>query len=342
MGEKLKDQFTVLADKIMRRNSEYFKKESSEKLNQMLDPFKENLQNLRKKVEETYTSEKAERISLKDQIKELQGLNERLSKEADELVQALKGSSKSQGNWGEMLLETILENSGLVKGENYFREEELKDREGNAIKNESGRKMRPDVIVKYPDGRVIIIDSKVSLNAYVQFSEESDLNKQERYLDKHVLSIQNHIDNLSKKEYDQFERSPEFVMMFIPIEPAYHFALRHKPDLWSYAWEKRICLMSPTNLIAALRLVEEVWKKEKQNQNARDIADRAGKLYDKFVGVYDSFKKIGKHLKDATHSYEEAQNRLKDGRGSAIRQVEMLKELGAATKQSLPADGDEE
>ena len=308
---------------------------------QMLNPFKENLQSLRKKVEDTYTSEKAERISLEKSIKELQGLNERLSKEADELVQALKGSSKTQGNWGEMLLESILENSGLIKGENYFREETLRDEEGNAIKNESGQYMRPDVVVKYPDGRVIIIDSKVSLKAYVRFSEEPDHDKQQKYLNQHVISIRNHIDGLSRKEYDQFEHSPEFVMMFIPIEPAYHFALQHDPGLWSYAWDRRICLMSPTNLIAALRLVKEVWKKEKQNQNARDIAERAGLLYDKFVGVYESFSKIGKHLQDATSSYEEAQNRLKEGRGSAIRQVEMLKELGADTKKSLPSEAED-
>jgi len=336
MGEHLKKEFRLLADDITKQNSKDFNEQSGKRLNELLDPFKEKLEGLRKKVEETHTVDKAERLSLKSEIERLSKMNERLSTEADELVKALKGSSKTQGNWGEMILETILQHSGLEENVHYFREETLRDHQGQTLTNEHGQKMRPDVLIKYPDGRTIILDSKVSLNAYVRFSEAADQEVQEKELKAHVDAIKNHIKQLSAKNYEDYAAAPDFVMMFIPIEPAFHFALQYDKELWNFAWEKQIILMSPTNLIAALRLVSEIWKRDKQNTNAIDIADRAGSLYDKFVGVYESMEQIGKYIDQARGAYDQAQSRLKDGRGSVLRQVEQLKELGAKAKKSLP------
>lgn len=336
MGQHLKKEFRLLADEITKQNSRDFNEQSGKRLNELLNPFKEKLEGLRKKVEETHTVDKAERLSLKSEIERLSKMNERLSTEADELVKALKGSSKTQGNWGEMILETILQHSGLEENVHYFREETLRDHQGQTLTNEHGQKMRPDVLIKYPDGRTIILDSKVSLNAYVRFSEAADQEVQEKELKAHVDAIKNHIKQLSAKNYEDYAAAPDFVMMFIPIEPAFHFALQFDKELWNFAWEKQIILMSPTNLIAALRLVSEIWKRDKQNTNAIDIADRAGSLYDKFVGVYESMEQIGKYIDQARGAYDQAQSRLKDGRGSVLRQVEQLKELGAKAKKSLP------
>jgi DNA recombination protein RmuC len=235
-----------------------------------------------------------------------------------------------------MILEKILEQSGLEKNREYFVQEFLKDEDGSMLKNEQGRKLQPDVIIAYPDNRKLIIDSKVSLTAYTRYSESDDAEVQALALKGHLESMRTHIDELSAKNYKDFTSSLDFVMMFVPNEPAYLLALKNDPDLWHYAYSKRILFISPTNLIAALKMIADLWKREYQNQNALDIADRGAALYDKFVGFVDSLQSIGIHIDRTQKSYNAAMGQLKEGRGNLIGQAEKLRDLGVKTKKNLP------
>ncbi|MFB0908574.1 MAG: DNA recombination protein RmuC, partial [Spirosomataceae bacterium] len=295
---------------------------------QLLNPLKENLKDFKKKVEETYDKESKERFSLENKITELVALNQQISKDATNLTNALKGQSKTQGDWGEMILESILEYSGLVKNRQYFVQESFID--------EKGKRKQPDVIIKYPDNRYVIIDSKVSLVAYEQFANSEDIDNQKIHLNSHIKSIKNHIDNLSSKEYEQLDKALDFVFLFIPIEPAFLTALQYDSQLWNYAYSKRIVLMSPTNLIATLRVIVDVWSKEIQNNNAREISKRGEKLFDKFVGFVTDMEDIDKHLGKASEKYGEAIKKLSTGRGNLIGQAENLKTLGVNSKKRLP------
>jgi len=283
-----------------------------------------------------YDKESKERFSLGEKIKDLVELNQKISEEANNLAKALKGSSKTQGDWGEMILENILEQSGLVKDREYFVQEFLKDEDGNFIKNPEGRKLQPDVIIRYPDDRKVIIDSKVSLTAYARYTNTEDPEQQQKAVREHVLSVRKHIDELSNKNYQDFTTTLDFVMMFVPNEPAYFLALQNDPELWDYAYRKRIILISPTNLIAALKLIADLWKREYQNRNALEIAERGAALYDKFVGFVDNLQNIGIHIEKTQKSYESAMSQLKDGRGNLIGQAEKLRTLGVKAKKRLP------
>ena len=252
------------------------------------------------------------------------------------MTQALKGSTKTQGDWGEMILETILENSGLEKGREFFVQEFLRDNAGKTIKDHEGRKLQPDVLIKYPDGRNVIVDSKVSLVAYERHVSSDDEEDREKELKNHVQSLKNHIDGLSSKNYDSYTDSLDFVMLFVPIEPAYLLAMKYDNTLWNYAYNKKILLISPTNLIAALKLVSDLWKREHQNQNAFEIAERGGRLYDKFVSFAESLVDVGGNIDKAKKSYETAFNQLKEGKGNIIGQVEKLKELGVKAQKTMP------
>ena len=332
--QEMSNEFKVLANEILQEKSKSFSELNRERLAEVLNPLKERLEGFKKTVEETYSSEARERFSLKEQIKELVQRSETIGVEAKQLTQALRGDSKIQGDWGEMILESILEKSGLEKDREYFIQETLRDDEGHTIQSAEGRKMRPDVIIRYPggDNRQMVIDSKVSLTAYVNYVNAETPEEAAAALKQHLASVKKHIDELSNKSYQDYVGKGDHVMMFVPNEAAYLAAM-----------QGRVLLLSPTNLIAALKLVADLWQRDKQTRHAIDIAEEAGKLYDKFVGFIDDMEKIGKALGTANTTYGEAMKKLKNGTGNLIGRVEKLKGMGVKAKKNLPATtGDDE
>ncbi len=339
--EKLRSQFNTefenIATKILDEKSAKFTRLNQENIDLILKPLGENIESFKKKVEEVYVTEAKERFSLGEEVKRLALLNQQISKDAINLTNALKGNSKTQGDWGEIILENILERSGLVKDREYFVQEYLKDSDGAFITNEFGKRMQPDVIISYPDERKVIIDSKVSLNAYLRYTQETETEKQIEARRDHIRSLKRHIDELSAKSYQDYAISLDFVMMFVPNEPAYMIALQHDPEIWQYAYEKKILLISPTNLIAALKLIVDLWKREYQNRNAIEIAERGAKLYDKFVGFIVNLEKIGKNLDQARGAYHDAYKQLSTGNDNLVLQTQKLKELGVRSKKEIPS-----
>jgi DNA recombination protein RmuC len=338
--ENLRKQFNTefenIATKVLEEKSSKFTKLNQENIETLLKPLGQNIETFKKKVEEVYDKESKERFSLGKEVEKLVTLNHKISEDANNLANALKGNSKTQGDWGQMILESILEKSGLVKDRQYFVQNFLEDEDGNYIKNEDGSKMQPDVIIIYPDNRKVIVDAKVSLTAYTRYIAAETSEEQTLALNHHIKSIIKHIDDLSKKSYQDFAPSLDFMIMFVPNEPACLIALQHDPTLWQYAYSKRIILISPTNLITSLKLIEDLWKRENQNKNAQEIAKRGAALYDKFVGFVDNILDIKTNLDKTQRSYDTAFRQLKDGSGNLIGQAEKLRDLGVKPKGNLP------
>jgi len=336
--EQAKQQFENLANKILEEKTEKFTTLNQNNLKNILEPFQEKIADLKNRVNEAYEKENKERFSLAEKVKELAELNQQISEDAKKLTRALKGESKTQGNWGEMILESILEKSGLVKGREYFLEHELRDEDNKALFSEfSGKKMRPDAVVKYPDERNVIIDSKVSLTAFTELVDETDSDIYMMKMNQHLASVKNHITELSRKAYDDYGKSLDFVMMFIPSEPAYIAAMQADQNLWNFAYERRILLLNPSNLITSLKLIADLWKREYQNRNSMEIAERGAKLYDKFVGFVENLEKIGKNIDQAKNVYNDAYKQLFTGNDNLVVQTQKLKTLGIKNKKEIPA-----
>jgi DNA recombination protein RmuC len=336
LSEQLKLEMEALAEKVMKSNSLQMAEKNEEKIGEILKPLKAELGDFKKKVEETYEKESKERFSLGKEIDKLVQMSAQVSQEANNLTSALKGNVKMQGNWGEMILETILEHSGLTKGREYVTQEFIRDNAGNIIKDDQGHGLQPDVIISYPDLRKVIIDSKVSLIAWDQYVLESTVEDQEKALKSHIQSIRNHIDGLSRKNYPKYAQALDYVLLFIPIEPAFLEAVKTDTQLWKYAYDKKIMLVSPTNLLAVLKIIADLWKVELQNKNAIEIAERAGLLYDKFCGFLENLELVGKRIGEAQNSYDNAYKQLSTGRGHIIGKIEELKKMGANASKQLP------
>ena len=313
-------QFEKIANKLFEEKSVRFTETNKTNLEALLNPLKEDIGKFKTKVEETHTEDTKQRVSLEERIKGLIDQTNRVSTEANNLATALKGKPQKRGNWGEMILERILEMSGLTKDREYFVQGSIKDDEGNNL--------RPDVRINLPDRRVIMIDSKVSLIAYDSFSATENPEEQKIYLAKHLEASNNHIEQLSNKHYDNLGSTLDFTMMFIPIEPAYLLTIQADQSIWARAYEKRILLVSPTNLIACLKLFSDLWKRDNQSKNALKIVKQGEALYDKFVLFTKTFEEIGDSIKSSQIKYDKALGQLKDGRGNLINQGVQLKNLG--------------
>ena len=329
-------QFNVLASDVLKRNSESLKEANSEQIDALLRPLKENIESFKKTISEGYVKETSSRKLLEVQIERLVKLNETIGEEARNLTSALKGNSKVQGDWGEMILETLLENAGLERGIN-FETQLTRDSGGNVLKNDEGKLLRPDVLIKLPDNHSIIVDSKVSLTAFVDYCNAEDENVRIVAGKKHLQSVYAHIDELYAKMYqNNLKGAADYVMMFIPNESAYIAAVQLDINLWKYAYERGVIIVSPTHLFSVMSIVSQLWRQDKQNRNAMLIAERGGKLYDKLVLFMDSFEKVGKSIDDAMTSYNKSFNQLRTGKGNVLRQAEDMKALGAKASKSLP------
>ena len=329
-------QFNVLASDVLKRNSESLKEANSEQIDALLRPLNENIESFKKTISEGYVKETSSRKLLEVQIERLVKLNETIGEEARNLTSALKGNSKVQGDWGEMILETLLDNAGLERGIN-FETQLTRDSGGNVLKNDEGKLLRPDVLIKLPDNHSIIVDSKVSLTAFVDYCNAEDENVRIVAGKKHLQSVYAHIDELHAKMYqNNLKGAADYVMMFIPNESAYIAAVQLDINLWKYAYERGVIIVSPTHLFSVMSIVSQLWRQDKQNKNAMLIAERGGKLYDKLVLFMDSFEKVGKSIDDAMTSYNKSFNQLRTGKGNVLRQAEDMKNLGAKASKSLP------
>lgn len=335
LGDRFKFEFKNLAQTILEEKSEKFTQLNEEKLNAILIPLKTQLGEFRQKVEDTYDRESKERFSLGKEVQRLIEASRQVSLEANNLTTALKGNNKIQGNWGEMILESLLENSGLSKGREYFLQEFIRDNAGNILKDENGKGLQPDVTIMYPDQRKVIIDSKVSLLAWEQYIVSIESELQKKWIAEHTRSIRAHIDGLSRKNYPKYALALDYVLLFIPIEPAFLEAVKNDLLLWKYAYDKKILLVSPTNLFSVLKIIADLWKVEQQSKHAIEIANKAGSLYDKFAGFMDNLEVVGKRLGEAHQAYDSAFKQLSTGKGNIIGRVEELKKMGASAQKQL-------
>jgi DNA recombination protein RmuC len=337
--EELRQQFRAMASDILDEKSVKLAETNQLGLGNILQPLQEKIASFEKKVEETYSREARERFSLEKELRNLQTLNSRLSEDALNLTRALKGDNKAQGNWGEFILSSILDASGLTEGREYETQRTLMASQPHAT--DDGRMIRsqPDVLIYLPDNRQVIVDSKVSLTAYERYCSAETEEERQLSLQQHVLSLKSHIKQLSEKRYQNLPQlnSLDFVLLFVPIEPAFSLALQKEPGLFNSAFEHQIVLVGPTTLLATLRTIQNIWRYENQSRNAQDIANKAGAMYDKFVNFAEDMDELGKKIDTTRRSYDAAMNKLQLGRGNLISRAETLRELGArASKQQMP------
>ncbi len=330
LQEKFSKEFEILASKILEEKSVKFTEQNKENLKNILSPLQEKIQTFERKVEDTHKESIDYHAALRQQILGLKDLNLQMSKDTINLTKALKGDSKMQGNWGELVLERVLEKSGLEKDREYFVQQ--------SFTNAEGKRILPDVVINLPDGKKMVIDSKVSLTAYEQFVNSDDDYEKSQFLKEHVNSLKRHIEQLSEKRYEDIYKmeSPDFVLLFIPIEPAFAVALNMDNQLYNKAFERNIVIVTPTTLLATLRTIDSMWNNEKQQRNAIEIARQAGALYDKFEGFISDLTNVGKKMDEAKAEYKGAMNKLFEGKGNLIVSVEKLKKMGAKSKKSLP------
>lgn len=326
---QLTQQFQVLAQEILEEKSKRFSEQNQSALGQLLEPLKSRLQEFQGKVESAYVTESKDRSALAEQVKQLMGLNQQLNQRATDLTRALTSQNKAQGNWGELVLERVLEASGLRKGQEYEVQE--------SHTRDDGSRAQPDVVIHLPEGKHLIIDAKMSLNAYLDYANSDDDTVRDAAVKRHLDSVRAHIKGLSDKNYQELYglKSLDFVLMFIPVEPAFMLATSHDAELWQDAWKRNVLLVSPSTLLFVVRTVAHLWRQEQQTRNAKDIAQRGAELYDKFVGFVEGLELVGTRLNQAQKAYDDTHKKLSSGRGSLVRQAEMLRDLGVKPTKRL-------
>ncbi len=330
LQKRLTTEFENIANRIMKERAAEFSVSNEKQLGEVLNPLKDKITSFEKQVKEAYDKELRDKISLKEEVKKLTELNTRVSEEANNLAKALKGDVKKQGNWGEVILERLLETSGLKKGIEYEREVVVEGSEGETL--------RPDVIVYLPDNKHVIIDSKVSLVAYERLSNAKNDEEYQQFLKAHIESIKSHVKQLSEKNYQLAMglNTPDFVLLFLPIEASFAAAVQAEQNLFSYAWDRKIVIVSPTTLLVTLRTIASIWKQENQTRNAQEIARLSGALYDKLVGIMADFTKVKENIDRAGSSYDDAMKKMKEGSGNLFSTANKIKKLGAKTAKELP------
>lgn len=331
LQKKFTTEFENVANKILEKNSEKFTAVNQKNMGDVLNPLKEKILLFEKKVEDTYQKGLKDQTDLKAELKKLYDLNSKISEEANNLTRALKGDVKKQGNWGEVVLERILERSGLNEGASGY-EKQFSDT------SDEGKRIQPDIIINLPDNKHIIVDSKVSLLAYERAVNASSEEERIANIKNHLLSLKTHIKGLSKKHYQTASKlnSPDFVLLFIPIEASFSIAIQEDQELFSFAWDMKVVLVSPSTLLATLRTISSIWQQKNQTKNAIEIARQSGALYDKFVGFISDMEKIGKNIVTTQNSYSDAMNKLHQGSGNLVKRAEKIKKLGAKTNKELP------
>lgn len=332
LQQKFATDFELVAAKILKQNTQDFSAEHRKSLDELLSPLKEKIQVFERKVEDTYEKGLKDQTDLRAELKKLHDLNLKISDEANNLTKALKGDVKKQGNWGEVILESVLERSGLTLGREYEKQE--------SVISATGQRLQPDVVVHLPDRKHIIIDSKVSLVAYEKLVNAIDEKERTGFVREHLQSVRNHIRLLSEKHYQNIPafNSPDFVLLFIPIESSFSVAVQEDHDLFSYAWDNKVVIVSPTTLLATLRTIASIWQQENQTRNALEIARQGGALYDKFVSFIADMESIGRSLETTRKTFDQATNKLYSGSGNLVARAEKIRKLGAKTSKDLPIE----
>lgn len=332
LQQKFATEFENIAAKILKQNTLEFSASNQKSITELLSPLKEKIQVFEKKVEDTYEKGLKDQTDLKAELKKLHDLNLKISDEANNLTRALKGDVKKQGNWGEMILERILERSGLTEGREYEKQE--------SVLSETGQRFQPDVVIHLPDQKHIVVDSKVSLVAYERLVNSENEKDRQNHVREHLQSVRGHIKILSEKHYQHAQgfNSPDFVLLFIPIESSFSIAVQEDQELFSFAWDNKVVIVSPSTLLATLRTIASIWQQENQNRNALEIARQSGALYDKFVGFIEDMEAIGKNLETTRKNYDQATNKLYSGSGNLVKRAENIRKLGAKTTKELPQE----